>query len=284
MTRLATRQMFMRRLRTLMDTWLQPPGTPVTNDFYRLKALGLRDQIAPDAALDYDKWGTWGNRETITQAVNRIGNEFLPGRRAFMFQTMSVSNGGEIPAPQPANAVVQFGGLEYRPTNGNQLQEWLSLTNGNTYAVDISNWRLDGGVRFTFIPGTVLPARSAIFVSPDVKSFRSRTVSPKGGERRLVVGPYNGNLSAWGDSVLLLDPTGRLVNSNSYVGSPSLAQRYLRVTEIFYNPDPMPGHTNIDAQSFEFLELKNIGPASLDLRGVRFTDGVQFDFTTGAIT
>ena len=164
------------------------------------------------------------------------------------------------------------------------MQEWLSLTNANTYAVDISNWRLDGGVRFTFKPGTVIPARSVVFVSPDVKSFRSRTVSPRGGEQRLVVGPYTGNLSAWGDSLLLLDPGGRLVNSNSYVGSPSLAQRYLRITEIFYNPDPMPGNTNIDAQSFEFLELRNIGPVSLDLRGVQFTDGVQFDFKTGAIT
>ena len=84
----ATRQMFMRRLRTLMDQWLQPPGTPVTNDFYHLRSLGLRDQIGPDTPLDFGKWGTWGNRETITQAVNRIWNEFLPGRRAFMFQTM----------------------------------------------------------------------------------------------------------------------------------------------------------------------------------------------------
>ena len=280
----ATRQMFLRRLRTLMDELFQPPGTPVTNDFYRLKTLALRDQIAPDAALDLARWGTWGTRETITQAVNRIWNEFLPGRRTFLFRTMSVTNGGEIPAAQPTNAVVQIDGLEYRPSSGNPLQEWLSLTNPNSYAVDISNWRLDGGVRFQFKPGTVIPARSAIFVSPDVNAFRSRQASPKGGEQRLVVGPYDGNLSAWGESLVLTDPTGRLVNSNSYVGSPSLAQRFLRITEIFYNPDPLPGYTNIDAQLFEFLELRNIGPVPLDLRGVRFTEGVQFDFAAGAIT
>jgi len=280
----ATRQMFMRRLRTLMDTWFQPPGTPATNDFYRLKSLALRDQIAPDAALDLARWGTWGTRETITQAVNRVWNEFLPPRRNFLFRTMSVTNGGEIPVSQPTNAVVQLDGLEYRPASGIPLQEWLSITNSNTYAVDISDWRLDGGIRFQFKGGTVIPARSALWVSPDVKAFRSRMVSPKGGERRLVVGPYDGDLSAWGESLLLVDPVGRLVSSNSYVGSPSPAQQFLRITEIFYNPDPWAANTNLDAQLFEFIELRNIGPGRLDLRGVRFTEGVQFDFTTAVIT
>ncbi|HEY5915216.1 MAG TPA: lamin tail domain-containing protein, partial [Verrucomicrobiae bacterium] len=279
-----TRQMFLRRLRTLMDALCQPPGTPATNDFYRQKTLALRDRIAPDAALDLTKWGTWGTRETITQAVNRIWNEFLPGRRDYLFRVQTVTGGGEIPLPQPTNAVVRIDGLEYRPASGNPLQEWLSLTNANSYAVDISNWRLDGGVRFTFKPGTVLPALSTLIVSPNVKAFRSRTTSPKGGERRLVVGPYEGNLSAWGERLVLLDAGGRLVNSNYYVGSPSPAQQYLRITEISYNPDPFAGNTNIDAQLFEFLELRNIGPAALDLRGVRLTEGVQFSFSSGAIT
>ncbi|HWH70447.1 MAG TPA: lamin tail domain-containing protein, partial [Candidatus Sulfotelmatobacter sp.] len=279
-----TRQMFLRRLRTLMDQLFQPPDTPATNDFYRLKTLALRDPIAPDAALDLAKWGTWGNRETITQAVNRVWSEFLPGRRGFLYQTMSSTSGGEIPPAQASNVVVQIDGLEYRPNSGNPLQEWLSLTNANSVAVDLSNWQLDGAVRFKFKPGTVIPARSALFVSPDLKAFRSRQVSPKGGERRLVVGPYEGNLSAWGESLLLLDPSGRLVNSNSYVGNPSLAQQFLRITEIFYNPDPLPGHTDLDAQLFEFLELRNIGNVPLDLRGVRLTEGVQFDFSSGSIT
>ena len=278
------RQMFLGRLRTLMDVLLQPPNTPATNDLYRLKTQALRDQIGPDAALDLAKWGTWGTRETITQAVNRIWNEFLPGRRAYLFHDMVVTYGGEIPLSQPMNASVQIGALEYRPTSGNPLQEWLALTNANTYAVDLSGWRLEGGVRFTFKPGTVIPARSGLIVSPNVKAFRSRSASPKGGERRLVVGPYDGNLSAWGDSLLLVDSGGRLVQSNSYAGNPSTAQRYLRITEIAYNPDAFSGNPGLDRQLFEYLELRNIGPAALDLRGVRLTEGVQFDFASGAIT
>jgi hypothetical protein len=279
----ATRQMFLRRLRSLMDQLFQPPETPATNDFYRLKTLALRDRIARDASLDLAKWGAWGTRETITQAVNRIWNEFLPGRREYLFKTMSVTSFGEIPAAQLTNVTVQVQGVEYRPVSGNPLEEWLSITNANSLAVDISNWRLDGGVRFTFKPGTVIPARSAVFVSPDVKAFRGRTISPKGGERRLVVGPYSGNLSAWGETLTLTDTSGRLVSSNSFVGLPSPAQQFLRVTEIFYNPDALVTG-GLDPQLYEFIELRNIGSETLDLRGVRFTAGILFDFSVGAIT
>jgi hypothetical protein len=280
----ATRQMFLRRLRTVMDELLQPPDTPATNDHYRVQTLAWRDQIAPDAVLDLAKWGTWGTRETITQAVNRIWNEFLPGRRAFLFRTMSVASGKEIPASQPGDALVQFGDLQYRVSSGDPAQEWLSLTNANDYAVDLSRWRLEGGVRLVFAPGTVIPARATLFMTPDLNAFRRRQTSPKGGEQRLVVGPYTGELSAWGDLLSLWDPTGRLVSSNSYSGSPSLAQRFLRITEIFYHPDPLPGNTNVDASLFEFVELRNIGPTPLDLRSVRFAKGIGFDFSTGTIT
>src|SRR5436189_3178273 len=39
----------------------------------------------------------------------------------------------------------------------------------------------------------------------------------------------------------------------------------LKLTEIMYNP---PGTTNLDGDNFEFLELKNTGPATLDMSGV----------------
>ena len=280
----ATRQMYLRRLRTLMDTLLQPPGTPSASDFYRQKILWLRDLAGPEAALDLARWGTWGNYETITNAVDRILTEFLPGRRLYLFRTLSVTNGGEIPLAQPASPTVGFGALEYRPASGNPQQEWLSLTNPNNYAVDISGWRLEGGARFTFKGGTVLPAYSTLYVSPDVRQFRARTVSPKGSERRLVVGPYRGNLSAWGETLTLSDAANRLVSVTRYTGSPSPAQQFLRITEIMYNPPPLAGNTN-DAQQFEYLELRNVSSSvTLDLGGARLTNGVHFNFTGSAIT
>lgn len=279
-----TRQMFLRRLRTLMDTLFQPPTTPATKDFYRLKTLALRDQIAPDAALDLYKWGTWGSPETITQAVDRIWNEFLPGRRDFLFQTMSVTNNGEIPPVQSSNATVQISDLEFRPASGKPLEEWISFTNASENAIDISGWKLDGAVRYQFKPGTVIASHGVLFASPSVQDFRKRTMSPKGGERCFVVGPYEGSLSAWGETLKLSDPAGRIVDSHTYQGDPSPLQQYLRITEIMYHPSPLASNPDIDSEQFEYLVLRNIGPVPLDLRGVHFTEGIQFNFGSNNIT
>ncbi len=279
----ATREMYFRRLRTLMDALLQPPGTPASNDFIRLRSLALRDAIAPDAALDLQKWGFWGTRETIIQAVDRIHNEFLPGRRTFVFRNSSVTNSGELPLPQPSNAFVGFGPLEFRSAAGIPLEEWLSLTNPNAYAVDISGWRLEGGVRFTFKGGTVIPNRSTLYVSPNAAAFRARTTTPKGAERRLVVGSYDGDLSAWGESLELRDAGGRLVATHSYAPDPSPAQKLLRVSELLFHPASLPGDV-YDAEEYEFLELENLGSTALDLHGVAFTKGISFRFDNASIT
>jgi hypothetical protein len=50
-----------------------------------------------------------------------------------------------------------------------------------------------------------------------------------------------------------------------------------------YHPSPVAGNTN-SAEEFEYIELKNIGPVVLDLNGARFTNGIAFSFTGGAVT
>ena len=55
----------------------------------------------------------------------------------------------------------------------------------------------------------------------------------------------------------------------------------LRVTELMYNPPPGYGFVSYE---FEFIELANTGPFPLDLTGVRFIDGVAFDFTGSGVT
>lgn len=83
-----------------------------------------------------------------------------------------------------------------------------------------------------------------------------------------------------GETLALRDNRGRLVHTNSYAGAPSLAQQFLRVTEVMYHPSLMAGNTN-GAEEFEYIELKNISTnQSLNLAGVRFINGVEFDFTS----
>lgn len=283
------RRMYLRRLRTVMDQVLQPPGTPAAELRIEARLREMMDLMDPpgiaisDADLDYAHWATWGNRNNMRAEATRILTTHLPGRRDFLFNQNPKLNGESIPPSQPLDASVQFGQVELNPLSGDQAEEFLELTNANAYAVDVSGWRLDGAVRHTFRPGTVLPANRSLYVSPDVNAFRARAAGPRGGQGLLVQGNYQGQLSAWGETLQLLDSTGRLVTTRQFDGNPSAAQRYLRITEIMYKPAPLAGNTN-DVQAFEYLELRNIGPSSLDLRGVRLTNGVLFAFSTASAT
>ena len=57
----------------------------------------------------------------------------------------------------------------------------------------------------------------------------------------------------------------------------------LRITELMYNP-PAPSGTETNASSaennIEFVELMNSGSREVGLAGVRFTDGIAFDFSS----
>ncbi len=57
----------------------------------------------------------------------------------------------------------------------------------------------------------------------------------------------------------------------------------LKITEINYNPDVAgAGEPNVDNDEFEYIELRNVSAGTIDLRGVRFTAGIDFDFTASS--
>jgi hypothetical protein len=197
-----------------------------------------------------------------------------------VYHTASQPPGGNagIPDAQPAHPVIRFGAYEYNPPSGNQDEEYIELVNPNAYAVDLSGWQLTGGVEHVFRPGTVLIAGGRLYVSPNVRAFRSRPTSPKGGEGRFVQGNYQGHLSSWGEIVNLLDQDARPVDVLTCVGIPSDQQVGLRVTELMYHPGA--GGTFL-SDEYEFIELENIGSSSLELDGVKLTDGVSYTFPAG---
>lgn len=177
----------------------------------------------------------------------------------------------------PREPTLEIRRIEVSPASGDQDEEFIEIENPYEIAIDISDWRLEGAVDFTFQAGTVIPSGDSIFVSPDVNVFRARGVSPKGGEGLFVQGGYSGHLSNRGETIHLTDSVGFLNQSLTYAGTPSNVQQFLRISEIMYHPDPNG--------LAEFIELVNISPmVTLDLNGVRFTEGVSFDFTGSAIT
>lgn len=278
-----TLDMFLRRWTTVQEEFLQLSNThPLLLRFER-RVDELTARIGPDAGPDLAQWGTWPPRQTQQQAAEILKQEYFARRRGWIFDTLRYENGGPYLGTQPSNAVVNFAAMEVNPASGHQAEEYIQLYNTNSYAVDISGWKITGAVDYTFRGGVVLPTQSALYVSPDVNAFRARTTGPRGGQGLFVQGNYKGELSTRGGTLRLVDKAGRCVSTTNCPVAPSLAQQYLRITEIMYHPAPPPGLA-VSAEEFEFLEVKNIGPVTLSLAGVRFVRGVQFDFAGSQVT
>jgi hypothetical protein len=198
-----TRQMYLRRIRTLMDELLKPgpitvqptpspspapiprprsiePDAPILSaaaklgaQYYEPRIDELAAQIAPDAVSDNAKWNShaWGNGSTapnypqpFPEAVAELKDFYLPERRKQLFNGLA-PGANEIPAAQPADTAIWFGTVEAEPASGNQDEEYIQLLNPNHFAVDISGWILSAGS----------DTRTRIF------TFRGGTVIPASG-------------------------------------------------------------------------------------------------------
>ncbi len=296
-----TRAMLLRRMRSIMDQYLQAPGTPDPLLEGMIDAHVAR--IAPEVALDRAQWGWPGNggpygfgNQPWATAIDQLKNLFLVPRRTHLFVThtsttnvgVSNTNSAGIPAtPQAASFPIDIASWDATPAGSTtQDEEYVQLTNPNAFDADISGWTLGGGVEFTFRSGTVITAGGSLYVSPKQAAFRARTVSPKGGEGRFVVGPYKGRISARGETLELRDAAGTLVDSATTASAPTAAQQFLRITELAYHPtDPtlaeLSAIPSAVAEDFEWLELLNTGTSPLSLAGARFTKGLDFTFPAG---
>jgi hypothetical protein len=212
------RQMYLRRVRTLMDELLKAPNTPEDELYYEPRIDMLASLLYEDAALDAAKWNShaWGNGSTapnfpqsLMEAVEELKYFYLPERRRQLFFGQA-SGSREIPGAQPAGTVINFRTIETSPASGNLDQQYIQLRNPNGFAVDISGWTISLGQNsenhlFTFRGGTVIPANSVIYVAADRVAFRSRLLSPTGGQALFVVGDFSGRLAARGEVLHLTD-------------------------------------------------------------------------------
>lgn len=257
------REMYFRRLRNILDDYLAT--TWLENRF-----LALDSQIEAERTFDKTVWSSM----VLVNVQTDLIDEYIPNR---IDQLYSPDIWGDLlPDPEPANPSLSFGQIVANPVSGNQDEEFIEITNPNNWAVDVSNWGLIGGVNFDFPPGSVIPSNSSCYLSPDVISFRNRAASPTGGERRLVLGNYNGHLSNLGETLTLVDETSVLVAQITLAAAQTENQLYLIISEVMYNPMP-----DIEA---EFIELLNISDTlTLDLGGVQFTDGILYTFPIGTM-
>ncbi|MDB4436113.1 lamin tail domain-containing protein, partial [Akkermansiaceae bacterium] len=255
-----SQEMYLRRLRTLMDDYLA--------DSYLDNLMLAQDSaISADRAIDATQWGV-----NIVNVQSQFVNYHLPTRREQLFETWAAV----IPEFAMASPAITFGSIEPNPASGNQDEEFIEILNSSSEAVDLSGWIVSGGVEFTFPPGSIIPANSNCYLSPDVRAFRLRSTTPSGGEQNFVLGSYGGHLSNFGEEVTLTDTTGMAVANITTPNSPNPNQLYLTISEIMYHPEP-------DGDA-EFIELLNTSDSiTLDLSGVQFTDGIDYIFPSGTM-
>lgn len=221
-----THELYLRRLRSIMDQLLQPPGTPRSQRWFEQRIDEWIPLIAGDVAEDVLKWGipSYGSQQDYLTAIGILENEYFERRRVHFYQTHGPSGSGLIPEQQKLAPQVGFGAWEDDPASGLQAEEYLQLMNLEPTAIDISGWRVIGDVDFTFEAGTVIGAQNELYLSPDQVAFRNRALSPTGGESLLVVGPAAGDLPAQ-PQLTLIDQNGDLVATT--IAGPQVVVRNL---------------------------------------------------------
>lgn len=301
------RMMWARRMRTLMDRWMQPPGT--LNGIFENKMLEIVDAIDPDpthnsgwtdADLDTAKWGIvplWDLSYDPRQELNRVVTEYYPNRRDYLFKTDDARPaiyGTVIPANSQVNYenMIVISTIENMPASQLLAEKFIILQNMSDVAVDLSGWTIEGALSHTLRPGTIIPSGSGLaqdnyvgllHVVKDAAAFRLRETGPTGGERRFVQGNFEGSLPAAGGGLTLRDNVGTMIFTTNYTGQLSPSQQSLRVTEISYHPaDPTPEELAVFSWlgdgDFEYLELKNNGALALNLMEAAFVQGIKYSF------
>ncbi|KAH7617481.1 hypothetical protein NADE_007259 [Nannochloris sp. 'desiccata'] len=175
-----SRAMYMRRLRTLMDSFI---STGKLQELVTAEYNIVREEAKKDA----EKWGNPGDPD---RGYEQLITEQLPIRKEQLFNQYSV--GGDIPLI-PSSRAADPSSLTIGSVSGGS-DGYVEVRNNNEDAVDVSGWTLNGsGVSFKFIPGTVIPPQDSVYVAAtSVKTFKQRGSGPRGGQGLFVVGPLNG--------------------------------------------------------------------------------------------
>ena len=93
-------------------------------------------------------------------------------------------------------------------------EEFIELFHRGDAPLDMADWRLDGGIEYTFPNGTTLSPGGYLVVSPNAEAF-----SAKYGQKILVLTPYDRQLANGGEAVFLLDASGNPVDVVEYEDS-----------------------------------------------------------------
>ena len=111
-----------------MDEVLELSATPQGRRYFENRAAEI---IAPASP-------------PLSSNISSVNN-YLNSRRSVLFNNYP----SLIPASQPANPDIRITAAEHNPVSTNQDEEYIVLTNQEATEIDISGWKITGGVEFT---------------------------------------------------------------------------------------------------------------------------------------
>ncbi len=187
------REMYLRRLRTLMDEHLKAPGTAQEDtpfwDYVKL----FKEVVAADAVLDRAKWGdsytttviyVWDHKLEWDEAFTDLWEKYVVPRRTHLYETHSINNTEwETGYASDKNAGIPEEHPEtFAPILMEKVEGGVKLTNPNTDSIDLSNWTVEGLMDvstlpedsedvFTLPPGTVLLGGKSLVLAYDRKAY-----------------------------------------------------------------------------------------------------------------
>src|SRR5207237_2442226 len=100
-----------------------------------------------------------------------------------------------------ADSVVAFNEIMYHADANNSSLEWVELYNQMSVDIELSNWRIEGGIEFRFPTNTILAAGHYLVVAAAPAALQTaRGVTH-------LFGPFPRPLSTSGDTVPLRAPS-----------------------------------------------------------------------------
>ena len=107
------------------------------------------------------------------------------------------------PATAGVDSVVTFNEIHYHPADAQTSGEWIELKNQNSVDVDLSGWRIDGGVDFDFPAGTVIRAGQFLVVAANPAALTAASGVTG------VLGPLRNAINNTGERITLKNNNGR---------------------------------------------------------------------------
>lgn len=109
-----------------------------------------------------------------------------------------------------ADSTLVFNEIQYHPQTQEAQMEWVELHNQMAVDLDISNWRIDGGIEFTFPQGTIVPGKGYIVVAINPTALSQATGFSN------AMGPFLGRLDNGGETLRIFNNSNRRMDRVRY--------------------------------------------------------------------